>query len=152
MPPETLPPDGDTHTIRVCLNCGNIWKSRNDVARAQCYKCRKTRSRPATAEEIAAYETGITNIHLLTPPGETPPPEEEPPEEVPGLTDDQMLDLLPGAEEQPETPTPAGGGIPPVAIAIGAVLLVGALAGCYFLFIRPKNRDMDDQEQDQVTE
>lgn len=150
MSPETLPPDGDTHTIRVCLNCGNIWKSRNDVARAQCYKCRKTRSRPATAEEIAAYETGITNVHLLDPPGAEEPPE-DPPAEDPGLTDDQMLDLPPGAEPPAEEPTPAGGGIPPVAIAIGAVLIVGALAGCYFLFIRPKNSDMVDQEQDPVT-
>lgn len=148
MEPETLPPDA---VIRVCLNCGNIWKSREGVARPQCYRCRKTKSREATPEEIAAYGVGITNIHLINPP-EDPGTAADPEPEDPGLTDDQMLDPEPGeTPTPPEDPAPAaGGGIPPVAIAIGAVLVVGALAGCYFLFIRPQNRDMGDQEPDQV--
>ncbi len=150
MAPETLPLNGENAVIRVCLNCGNIWRSRTDIARPQCYKCRRTRSREATPEEIEAYETGITNVHLLNPQQEDP--EIPTPEDFAGIPDDQMLDPTPGAEAPtPEAPPASGGGIPPAAIAIGAVLLIGAIAGVYFLYVRPKNADLQSQEQGTVT-
>src|SRR5208337_5032980 len=59
--------DADQRRVLVCLNCGHVWEAKAGTLRPQCFECKRQRTRPATPEEIAQYDQGVTKIAMIPP-------------------------------------------------------------------------------------
>lgn len=53
---SAVPQQKSTRRMLACLHCSRVWEADPKTIRPQCYSCKRTRTREATPEEIAAYD------------------------------------------------------------------------------------------------
>jgi hypothetical protein len=134
--------DADQRRVLVCLNCGHIWEAKAGTLRPQCFECKRQRVRPATPEEIAQFDQGVTKIALIPPADsgtKAAEPDQQKAEKQPDQADqsiDQQVDPISLVDpvrisKKKSAAAPETSPLLPVMLLL---VILGIIAALYFLF------------------